>query len=213
MYNWDRNNFQPRFAVAWSPNGGTGFFGHLFGNKGESVLRGGFALTNDYYGQPLAVDWDLNNSLGFTSNFTNHANTYDSSLANGKPLGPLFTGFGQDVRPLIASAGGTVPGNLQFPLQASLLNGDTTFGERIESSLDAGLHAPTEYVWNFTFERTLPKGSVLSASYIGRMARGLLAHRDVTAFNDIRDPKTGLDWYQAATALEKIRQTGASIDD
>jgi hypothetical protein len=211
MYNWDRNNFQPRFAVAWSPNGGTGFFGHLFGNKGQSVLRGGFALTNDYYGQALAVDWDLNNSLGFTSNFTNHANTFDSSLDNAKPLGPLFTGFGQDVRSLIGSAGGTVAGNLKFPLQASLLNGDTTFGERIESSLDAGLHAPTEYVWNFTFERTLPKGSVFSASYIGRMARGLLAHRDVTAFNDIRDPKTGLDWYQAATALEKVRQTGADI--
>ena len=213
MYNWDRNNFQPRFAVAWSPNGGTGLFGHLFGNKGESVLRGGFALTNDYYGQSLAVDWDLNNSLGFTSNFTNHANTFDSSLGNGKPLGPLFTGFGQDVRSLIGSAGGTVPGSLQFPLQASVLDGNSTFGERIESSLDAGLHAPTEYVWNFTFERTLPKGSVLSASYIGRMGRGLLAHRDVTAFNDIRDPKTGLDWYQAATALEKVRQTGAKISD
>ena len=27
-------------------------------------------MTNDYYGQALAVDWDLNNTLGFTSNFT-----------------------------------------------------------------------------------------------------------------------------------------------
>ena len=33
----------------------------------KSVLRGGFALTNDYYGQALAVDWDLNSTLGFTS--------------------------------------------------------------------------------------------------------------------------------------------------
>ncbi len=211
MYSWDKNNFQPRFAVAWSPNGGSGFFGRLFGNKGQSVLRGGFALTNDYYGQALAVDWDLNNSLGFTSNFTNPANTFDSSLANGKPLGPLFTGFGQDVRSLIGTANGVVPGALQFPLQATSLNGDTEFGERIESSLDAGLHAPTEYVWNFTYERSLPKGAVFSASYIGRMGRSLMAHRDVTAFNDIRDPQSGLDWYAAATALEKIRQTGADI--
>ncbi len=210
MYNWDKNNFQPRFAVAWSPEGGSGFFGRLFGNK-LSVLRGGFALTNDYYGQSLAVDWDLNNSLGFTSNFTNHANTFDSSLANGKPLGPLFTGFGQDVRSLIGTAGGSAPGNLQFPLEASSLNGDTTFGERIESSLDAGLHAPTEYVWNFTFERTLPKGAVFSASYIGRMARSLLAHRDVAAFNNLRDPQSGMDWYGAATELEKLRQKGTDI--
>ena len=211
MYKWDKNNFQPRFAVAWSPNGGNGFFGHVFGNHGESVLRGGFSLTNDYYGQALAVDWDLNNSLGFTSNFTNHANSFDSSLANGKPLGPLFTGFGQDVRSLIGTAGGVVPGALQFPLEATSLNGDTEFGERIESSLDAGLHAPTEYVWNFTYERTLPKGAVFSASYIGRMGRSLMAHRDVAAFNDVRDPQSGLDWYAAGAALEKIRQTGADI--
>ncbi len=210
MYNWDKNNFQPRFALAWSPSGGKGFFGRLFGDK-LSVLRGGFALTNDYYGQSLAVDWDLNNSLGFTSNFTNHANTFDSSSANGKPLGPLFTGFGQDVRSLIGSAGGSVPGALQFPLQATSLNGNDEFGERIESSLDSDLHAPTQYVWNFTFERTLPKGAVFSASYIGRMARGLLAHRDVAAFNDIRDSGSGLDWYGAATELEKLRQKGTDI--
>src|SRR5215469_10274424 len=67
MYHWDTNNFQPRFAFAWSPDGGPGFFGRLFGNK-ASVIRGGFALTNDYYGQALAVDWELNNSLGLTSN-------------------------------------------------------------------------------------------------------------------------------------------------
>lgn len=128
MYNWDKNNFQPRIAVAWSPDAGSGFFGRLLGNGGKSVIRGGFALTNDYYGQALAVDFDLNNTLGFTSNFTNHANTFDITTAN-KPLGPLFTGFGQDVRSLIPSAGGSVPSDLQFPLSASVLNGDTTFGE------------------------------------------------------------------------------------
>ena len=41
-------------------------------------MRGGFAMTNDYYGQALAVDWDLNNTLGFTSNYTTPANTYDT---------------------------------------------------------------------------------------------------------------------------------------
>lgn len=210
MYSWDKNNFQPRLAVAWSPDGGSGFFGRLVGKGGTSVFRGGFALTNDYYGQALAVDWDLNNSLGFTSNFTNHANTFDINTDN-RPLGPLFTGFGQDVRPLIGSAGGTVPGNLQFPLEATPLDGIDNFGERIESSLDSGLHAPTEYVWNFTFERTLPKGAVFSASYIGRMGRSLLAHRDVAAFNNLRDPQTGLDWYSAATTLEKLRQQGVDI--
>jgi hypothetical protein len=194
MYNWDKNNFQPRIALAWSPD------------NGKTAVRGGFALTNDYYGQALAVDWDLNNTLGFTSNFTTPANTFDTTTAGGQTLAPLFTGFNQDVRALLPSAGQTVPGNLMFPLSQPLDN-----GERIEQSVDANLHAPTEYVWNLTFERQLPKGMLVSASYIGRSARSLLARRDVTAFNDLRDPKTGVDWYTAGTALEKLRQKGTDI--
>jgi carboxypeptidase family protein len=193
LYSWDKNNFQPRIAVAWSPD------------NGKTSIRGGFAVTNDYYGQALAVDWDLNNTLGFTSNYTTPANTFDTR--GGKtPLAPLFTGFGQDVRALLQSANQTLPGNLSFPLAQPLDN-----GERIEQSVDANLHAPTEYVWNLTLERELRSGIVLSASYIGRSARGLLARRDVTAFNDLKDPKTGVDWYTAGTALEKLRQKGTDI--
>jgi len=211
MYNWDKNNFQPRVSFAWSPQGGDGFFGRLLGKGSKSVLRGGFSMTNDYYGEALAVDFDLNNTLGFVSNFTNHANTFDIGTSS-KPLGPLFTGFGQDIRSLIGTAGGTVPSSLQFPASQPLLNGDTQFGERIEQSLDSDLHAPTQYVWNLTFERQLPKGALISASYIGRMGRSLLARRDIAAFNNLRDPATGIDWYTAGTAIEKLRQQGASID-
>lgn len=213
MYNWDKNNFQPRIAVAWSPEASGGLFGRLLGSGGKSVIRGGFAVTNDYYGQALAVDFDLANSLGFTSNFTNHANTFDVGPAFGsKPIGPLFTGFGQDVRSLIGTAGGTVPTGLTFPLTKPVLDGDSNFGELIERSLDSDLHAPTEYVWNATFERQLPKGAVVSFSYIGRMGRSLLARRDVAAFNNLRDPQTGMDWYTAGTALEKLRQKGTDIN-
>ena len=58
MYNWDKNNFQPRVAIAWSPHCSGGLLHALFGDAGKSVVRSGFALTNDYYGQALAVDWD-----------------------------------------------------------------------------------------------------------------------------------------------------------
>jgi Carboxypeptidase regulatory-like domain len=184
MYNWDKNNFQPRIAFAWSP-GGAG---------GKSVIRGGIALTNDYYGQALAVDFDLNSTLGFSSNFTTPANTYSTDGAN---LAPLFTGFGQDIRSLAP------PDSSGFTLQQH-----SDFGERIEQSVDSGLHAPTEYVWNLTYERQLPKGTVISASYIGRAARSLLARQDVVAFNNTVDPKSHMDWYTAATMLEKQRQQG-----
>jgi hypothetical protein len=197
MYNWDKNNFQPRVAFAWSPNYSSGLLHSLFGGGGKSVLRGGFAITNDYYGQALAVDWDLNNTLGFTSNYTTPANTYDTVAGN---LAPLFTGFNQDVRSL---PNVVTPAKLKFPLSQPIDE-----GERIETGVDSNLHAPTEYVWNLTFERQLRGGTTISASYIGRSARGLLARRDAMAFNDVRDPKSGMDWYTAGTILEKQRQKG-----
>jgi hypothetical protein len=194
LYNWDKNNFQPRIAIAWSPD------------NGKTAIRGGLAVTNDYYGQALAVDWDLNNTLGFTSNFTTPANTFDTTTAGGQTLAPLFTGFNQDVRALLPTAGASVPNNLKFPLSQPIDE-----GERIEQSVDSNLHAPTEYVWNLTFEHQLPKGMLISASYIGRSARSLLARRDAVAFNDIRDPKSGMDWYTAGRMLEQQRQKGTPV--
>jgi hypothetical protein len=200
MYNWDKNNFQPRIAVAWSPEGGDGFLGRMLGH-GKSVFRGGFALTNDYYGQALAVDWDLNNTLGFTSSANINANDFGIGAGN---LAPLFTGFGQDVRSLFDPSEIPTAG-IQFPLMQPLDQ-----GERIETGVDSALHAPKELVWNFTYERQLPKGLVISASYVGRAAKDLLARRDVTAFNDVRDPQSGIDWYTAGTILEKQRQQGVA---
>lgn len=200
MYNWDKTEFQPRLAVAWSPNYSSGLLHALFGDGGKSVLRGGFAKTNDYYGEALAVDWDLNNTLGFTSNYTTPANTYDTVAGSTKPLAPLFTGFNQSIRTL---PNVVVPGNLTFPLSQPIDE-----GERIETGVDSNLHAPTEYVWNLTYERQMRAGTTLSVSYIGRSARGLLARRDAVAFNDVRDPKSGMDWYTAGTILEKQRAQG-----
>jgi hypothetical protein len=203
MYNWDKNNFQPRIAVAWSPEGGDGFWGRLVGKGGASVIRGGFAMTNDYYGQALAVDWDLNNTLGFTSQFNINANTFDT--VSSASLGPQFQSFDQDIRslPLV-----DIPGQLQFPLAQ-----ENDFQERIEHGVDSNLTAPTNYVWNFTLERQLPRGLVVSASYIGRMGRDLLARRDVAAFNDVRDPVSKMDWYTAGKMLEKLRQKDTNVDD
>ncbi len=198
LYNWDKNNFQPRFAVAWSPD------------NGKTSIRGGFGLTNDYYGEALAVDFDLNNSLGFSQFFEDHANTYDiGEQGSSKPLGPQFTAFGQDIRSLIPAS--SVPTSLQLPATAPVFDGINTFGEQIQQSLDSKLHSPTQYVWNFTVERELPKGGVLSLSYIGRAGRSLLLRHDVAQFTDLKDPKTGVDWYTAGTALEKLRQKGTDI--
>jgi hypothetical protein len=199
LYRWDKNNFQPRIGVAWSPNFRSGFLGKLFGAEGTSSLRGGFGILNDYYGQQLAVSFDLNNRLGFLSNNTVSAGTFNT---NTRP-GPLFTGFSQDVRTLPRI---TVPGNLTFPQQQPLDN-----SRRIEQSFDENLVAPMHYNWNLTFERKLPKGLVFQTSYVGRAGRHMLVTRDVMALNNLVDPRSGLDWYRAAGMLEDLRRAGTPI--
>ncbi|HZE70320.1 MAG TPA: TonB-dependent receptor [Pyrinomonadaceae bacterium] len=199
LYRWDKNNFQPRIAVAYSPGFKTGLLAKLFGANHESVFRGGFGITNDYYGNQLAVNFDLNNQLGFSSQTTISANTYNIST---RPA-PLFTGFGQDVRTL---PGIGPPGTLTFPQQKPAND-----SRRIESTLDEALVAPTNYSWNATFERQLPKGLVLQASYIGRLGRHLLAQRDIMALNNLVDPQSRMDWYTAAGMLELLRAQGTPI--
>src|SRR6185436_19484464 len=115
---------------------------------------------------------------------------------------PLFTGFEQPIRPL---PGISVPGNLTFPQTAPM-----TFARPIQSSLDSHIVAPINYSWNFTFERELPKGLMIQASYIGRSARNLIASRDVMALNNLVDPASGMDWYTAAGLLERLRAAGTS---
>ncbi|HXM36289.1 MAG TPA: hypothetical protein VN920_13940, partial [Pyrinomonadaceae bacterium] len=194
FYDWDKNNFQPRIAVAWTPNFGKNLFGRMIGEHGKSVIRGGFAITNDYFGEQLAVTFNSQNSLGFSSSQTTPANSFNVTTRPG----PLFTGFGQDVRSLPSI---TIPGNLTFPQQRSSNN-----ARRIESSLDGHQVSPVNYTWNVTLERDLPHGMVLEAAYVGRAARHLLAGRDAAQTNlNFTDPMSGQNWTQAATILEILR--------
>lgn len=197
FYSLDKNNFQPRISAAWSPRFKSGFWSKLFGKNNESVWRGGFAITNDYFGQQLAVSFDGLSTLGFTTSSSIAANTYNVTNA----LGPRFTGFGQQINnlpnipPLI--------NRFQTPADGNL---------RIESSLDSTLVSPTNYNWSLTYGRKLPEGFYIEASYVGRSARNLLVERDVTAFNNLRDPRSGTDWYTAAGTIYDLYYGGANVN-
>jgi Carboxypeptidase regulatory-like domain len=201
LYRPDKNNFQPRVALAWSPNFGDNWLGNLFGQNGQSVIRGGFAITNDYFGQALAVRFDLNNRLGFTQSPAIRANFYNLTSR----VGPRFTGFNQTVRTLPNLSVPT--GNLTFPREAPF----RSFPTAIEGGLDEDLVSPKHYSWSFTYERTLPKGIIIQASYLGRKARNLLAARDIAAITDYVDPVSKIDWYAAAGQLELLRSQGVPV--
>ena len=189
-YDWDKNNLQPRIAIAWSPNFSGGFLKKFF-VEGDSVIRGGFAMTNDAFGQQLAVQFDLNNTLGFSSTEQIAANTFNVS---DRP-GPRFTGIGQNVRnlPFIPP-----PSSLVFPLQTP-----SDQAQR-RSSLDDTLVTPTNYSWTASFGRGISRVNLRGLRTWGAPAN-LLATRD-SSLNNIVDPKSGLGWYTAARQLAALQR-------
>ena len=206
FYKLDTNNFQPSIAIAWSPKFDSGFFAKMFGREGQSTIRTGFRITNDYFGQQLAVTFDSLNTLGFSTARNISANAYnvlDCAVPTStcRPA-PLYTGPSMSIKTL---PGIVTPANLVFPQQQSANN-----ARRIETSLDTNLQSPINYSWNLSYTRTIPKGLVVDVSYVGRIARHLLATRDVMAPNNIKDTRSGLTWYDAATILEKLRQSGVT---
>ncbi|MDT5060096.1 MAG: hypothetical protein QOH63_555 [Acidobacteriota bacterium] len=199
-YKQDWNNFAPSVAFAWSPDFGDNAFGRVFGRNGKSVVRGGFRMTYDRIGSQLAVNFDLNSVLGFTSGLGNAANTFNVS----DRLGPLFTGTNPSVRgnPQV----GTIAQTLTFPLTLPA-NED----QRIEQSLDDTLTTPYNYSVNLSYGRELWKGMSFEASYVGRFGRKLLASRDIMQLNNIRDPQSGMTYYEAMNRLVDFRYSNTPI--
>lgn len=206
FYSMDWKNWQPAIAAAWSPNFKNSVLKAIFGSENKSVIRGGFRITNDHFGEQLAVSFDQLSSVGFTSSTTIAANTYNVTT---NPA-PLFTGFNQNIR--------TLPG-IPAPVQRfstevtpECLSGAEWCPQRIESSLDGTIVSPTHYQWNLTYGRQLPAGLYFEASYVGRKARHLLGARDVMALNDLVDTQTGMDWYTAAGMLHDMRSANVPFD-
>jgi hypothetical protein len=201
FYDTDWNNFAPHVSLAWSPDLGDNFFGRAIGRNGKSVVRGGFRMIYDRIGSQLAVTFDLNNALGFSSSTEIPSNTFNVT----DRLAPLFTDLNQDVRalPIIGA-----PRPLNFPLTFPS-DGQT----RIEQSIDDRLKTPVQYTWNLSYGRELPKGLSVELSYVGRAGRQLLLARDVMQFNNLRDPRSGQDWYTAAALLADYRHQNLSQAD
>ncbi|MBK9154321.1 MAG: TonB-dependent receptor [Chloracidobacterium sp.] len=203
MYPLDKNNWQPRASVAWSPDFEDGFWSKVFGAGSESVFRGGFAITNDYFGQQLATQWDGGNTLGFSSSSTINVNTY--SIVDGPNAAPLYTGPSMNIRGLPNMV---IPGSLSFPQTAPF---SLPGAGKTEGSLDQNLVSPINYSWNVSYGRQLPGKIWLDVAYVGRMARNLLLSRDIMMAADPRDPVSGMTFREAATLVEQQLRAGTPI--
>jgi hypothetical protein len=192
-----KNNLGPRLAFAYSPNVGHGFWHKLFGNDGDSVLRAGYGIYYDHYGQSIVNLFNQLGSFGLTESITNPTNVLTPDTS------PRFTGINN-----VPNLTGTPPSSISYPALAP--TNPLTNGFAISQGIDGSMQTPYAHVVNVSWQRQLPSGFVLETAYLGRFSRHTLQQIDLAQPLNLVDPKSGMSYFQAADQLSKYGYAGAT---
>jgi hypothetical protein len=200
FYNWDKKDFGPRVAVAYSPGANDGVLKSIFGGPGKTSIRAGFGMVYDRLGPALLATFDQNGAFGLSTALTNIGGTETPATA------PRVTALtGASAIPTTDLAGAPI----FSPAPASSLYPTTGVGSfAVYWGMDQGLKTPYSYTIDFSVGRDLGRGFTLDVAYVGRLSRRLLSQEDVAAPVNLRDPKTGLDYFTAVQALAKVYRQG-----
>jgi hypothetical protein len=180
-------NTAPRLAIAYSPDAQSGLSKFFFGGPGKSSIRAGAGIYYDLIGQPLAQTYD-GSAFGLQTTLTNSSGILTTKTA------PRFTSFSTIPSQLVRAA---PPGGFPqtYPDLFSITN-----------SIDDNLKAPYTINMNFTVSREFSKGLFVQGSYVGRLSRHSLINRDMAMPTDMKDPKSGQTYFEAASAVAKYLQ-------
>jgi Carboxypeptidase regulatory-like domain len=175
-----KDNFAPRFAVAYSPDARTS-------------IRAGAGIYYDHYGEALIFNFDQTGSFGMSSSVSNPAGVYGFEGSATRLPSPRF--IGRQTLPNISV--GTSPTTQTFPYYAPQDNFAITWG------LDNRMKTPYSETFDLSVQRELPSGFTFEAAYVGRLGRHLLQQLDMGEPVDYVDPSGGGDYYTAGSALSK----------
>ena len=199
FYETDRNNFAPRFAVAWTPHAERGLLGWLTG-KDKMVIRGGYSKVFDRIGQGLALNFDQSFSFGMSTALSSpFGDPYETnpaarfvSISTMPPTMPAVPPGGYPQTP---------------PLEAGV----------ITTSIDDTLVTPSAHMANLIVGRELGGNFAIEAGYVGRFGRDLLVRRDLAMPLNLTDTRSGMDYFTAAQTVIRSLQAagiprGAAVD-
>jgi hypothetical protein len=180
------NNWAPRIGIAYSPKAESGISKFLFGGPGKTSIRVGGGMYYDLIGQPLAQSF-ASSQFGLSSSLSNPANTLATAQA------PRFTTFFTVPSQLVPP---TPKGGLPVTYPSS---GSGSFA--ITNSIDDHLKAPYTMNMDFSIGRDFGHGMFVQGAYVGRLSRHSLIQRDLAEPTDLRDPKSGQDYFSAIAQL------------
>ena len=182
----NHTTWAPRLGIAYSPKGDSGLSRFLFGGAGKTSIRIGGGMYYDLIGQPLAQAFS-NSQFGLSSSLSNPANTLTTLAA------PRFTTFYTVPSVLVPP---TPKGGLPVTYPQS---GTGSFA--ITNSIDDKLKAPYTMNLDFSIGRDFGHGLFVQGAYVGRLSRHSLLKRDLAESTDLRDPKSGQDYYSAIAQM------------
>lgn len=199
-YNFEKSDVSPRISVAYSPRPQSGWLKNIFGEGDKTVIRGGFSKVYDRAGLQLLSTFDANPPGGLGATIQNPCCIFGyDDVAHV----PRITDI--NVIPTCGPVDNCAdPANQQFFLSPPPALHPLPTSQAITWGIDQSMKTPYAYAFDFSVGRELPNRLSLQFSYVGRLGRNLLTQRDLRQPLDVVDPKSGIDYFAAATALAKV---------
>ena len=176
-YNTDWKNFAPSLGFAWTPNWKEGMLSHIFGDNGQTVLRGGFSMSFNRDG--------INTLIGTISGNTGGTITVNRNrtVNNLGPLPLLFRDTGRLGPPSFSDTP-------VYPLTGALTNGASIY--------DPDLKTPYIMSWTFGLQREINKDMAIEVRYVGNRALNFRQSFNINEVNIVEN--RFLDEYRLAQA-------------
>lgn len=183
-YKRDKNNWAPRFSIAYAPTNSK-----LLG--AGSVLRAGAAMVYDRFGSDLVTEFDRTGSPGLATQVTQPANTDFTTSSRFNGAYPALP---------VAPQG-------KFPFTPPAITGGFNSGVGISPDLVA----PYSMLLNASYARNLPGKLTIEVGYAGRLSRkGLLQQDMFQPLTRFKDPQSGQTWAEASGVLRALVDRGVT---
>jgi len=169
VFNTDYGNVGPRIAAAWIPSFDNSVWQHLFGTKGASVFRVGYAITYDRMNTVWSV---LEPMLGptFAQTINCRGPVIGGSCANSSTPTDAYR-IGIDGPGVVPTASA-----VSSPLVVG-----TPYGETFAYQPDPVIGTGHAHHIDFTIQRQLSGTMTVEVGYVGTIARNLREVNDITS--------------------------------
>ncbi len=176
FYAWDKNNFAPRLAVAWTP-------------AERLVIRGGYSKVFDRVGVGLATNFDEGFAFGMSTQISSpFGGAYETNP------GARFVNVTTMPPTMPAAPAGGFP---QTPPQRAGI---------ITQSIDDTLVTPSAHMTSAIIGYDLSRNYSMEVGYVGRFGRDMLVRRDLAMPLNLVDPASRTDYFTAAQAIIRAAQ-------